>query len=1156
MTDTAPPLPTPADPPKKEVGKAPHKSWSWPDNKAGRAVKHMAYRVFRLSGEFTAIVLGVALFWAIAINIVMARGSVDISFLEKNAGLWFSQAFDGRDASVGKMTLDWNPAGNSVIFRAANVSITDENAREIQHVDVLSSEIGITRVLSGQLDPRKLNIRGGAVTWLRGDDGNIMAGLGTPETVGKLGPTWTGQRAAQRERGVFSLGGLEEVTITDAVAYLQDSHDGLSLQFSDTDITIHNVEEVFDFKAETNLITGESGAPIQLDLVLSPDFKDFNLKLSGTRLNPKDVAPERNRFAVLNGVDAPIDVDLSVISTRAAGLSNVDLKLTSDAGRLGTKILTQDFDRASLTANYDPIAQALRITQIDVKADDLDMKGTASLLNIGSPSEGFFKEVVGFSVDMTDLKLDARPLFETPFDFDSVNVAGRYLYADRAADFSRIDLNFGTFATDMVGRVKRTDAGEFEHIKLDGQITGVLSPEDLLSLWPQEFALGARKWIDRAILKADLKELRLALDAPQEALRTGQLNNDHLDLAFKVANADVRYISTMTPLSQAQGHGHLRGNSFDITVDEGFVGNLVIDNGRVDIPRLNPKGGDLIVDINGHGAVADLLALIDQKPFEFVSRYGVKAEEFSGQGNVNLKITRPLLEYFDQNRIEYSVSGTLTDVTAPFAIGSHKVTHGNVTLSSDKIGLLVQGPMKIGPWNADLEWREIFDDGATPSMFKVSGILGRDDLDGFGLGFRQYFTGDVPLTVDAQGRGIAITDARINADLNDAEIQVGSYWFKPGGVPGRLTGNLARTAEGALSIEDISMDAPGMTLRGTLNLASNFRLINLDMTEAKIDNFIDASFKANPDPGNERFSIFMTGNYLDVSPLIARSMKSQSSDVDVPILLTAALDRLVLKPDYEVKGANILFAHDGVGVSQARLKGQVDAGPFALEMTTNTQTTHRDVKVDIPDASMAASAFLGLENIDGGQLRIEAKLPVTGVYGPLQGTAEIDEFQLVKAPALAQMLSMASLTGLGNVLGGEGIKFDRFEIPFSLENNHLQIRDARVSGPAIGLTGDGDMNFDSMMLDFDGVLVPAYSANSVLGSIPLIGDLLVGKKGEGVFALSYTVKGSYDKMQVVVNPLSALTPGFLRGIFKPSRKDMHDPDVIKDIEDVKPKSAQ
>ena len=92
------------------------------------------------------------------------------------------------------------------------------------------------------------------------------------------------------------------------------------------------------------------------------------------------------------------------------------------------------------------------------------------------------------------------------------------------------------------------------------------------------------------------------------------------------------------------------------------------------------------------------------------------------------------------------------------------------------------------------------------------------------------------------------------------------------------------------------------------------------------------------------------------------------------------------------------------------------------------------------------------------------------------------------------------------------------------------------------MTGTGEVNLNFQTIDMDGALVPAYSTNSVLGEIPVIGDIFVGKKGEGVFALSYTVKGIFSNAQILVNPLSALTPGFLRGIFRTNRDTLTDKD--------------
>jgi hypothetical protein len=73
---------------------------------------------------------------------------------------------------------------------------------------------------------------------------------------------------------------------------------------------------------------------------------------------------------------------------------------------------------------------------------------------------------------------------------------------------------------------------------------------------------------------------------------------------------------------------------------------------------------------------------------------------------------------------------------------------------------------------------------------------------------------------------------------------------------------------------------------------------------------------------------------------------------------------------------------------------------------------------------------------------------------------------------------------------------------------------------------------DADVVDIYGTIVPAYAINSVLGRIPVLGKLLTGgEKGGGVFAANYSMSGSIDEPKILVNPLSALTPGFLRKVF-------------------------
>jgi hypothetical protein len=92
-----------------------------------------------------------------------------------------------------------------------------------------------------------------------------------------------------------------------------------------------------------------------------------------------------------------------------------------------------------------------------------------------------------------------------------------------------------------------------------------------------------------------------------------------------------------------------------------------------------------------------------------------------------------------------------------------------------------------------------------------------------------------------------------------------------------------------------------------------------------------------------------------------------------------------------------------------------------------------------------------------------------------------------------------------------------------------------MTGPSLGLTGAGSYDIPRDNLDIDGVVAPSPMLNlSMLGSIPVLGDLLVSRRGEGVFGMTYSINGHAGEPRVGVNPVSALTPGILRRIFEPA----------------------
>jgi hypothetical protein len=150
----------------------------------------------------------------------------------------------------------------------------------------------------------------------------------------------------------------------------------------------------------------------------------------------------------------------------------------------------------------------------------------------------------------------------------------------------------------------------------------------------------------------------------------------------------------------------------------------------------------------------------------------------------------------------------------------------------------------------------------------------------------------------------------------------------------------------------------------------------------------------------------------------------------------------------------------------------------------------------------------------------------------MKGSIDVSKFRIIDAPVLAKILTLGSLTGISDTLSGGGIYFDRLILPFSSTGHRIHVEEARVAGPAIGLTMSGQIDRTNDVVDLEGTLVPAYTINSVLGNVPLLGPLLIGREGEGIFGFTYAVKGSTDNPSVIVNPLSAIAPGFLRRLFE------------------------
>ncbi len=174
-----------------------------------------------------------------------------------------------------------------------------------------------------------------------------------------------------------------------------------------------------------------------------------------------------------------------------------------------------------------------------------------------------------------------------------------------------------------------------------------------------------------------------------------------------------------------------------------------------------------------------------------------------------------------------------------------------------------------------------------------------------------------------------------------------------------------------------------------------------------------------------------------------------------------------------------------------------------------------------------------IKGFEGGNLDFSS----TKVNNTSKSKLIIDNFKVHEIPVLAKILTLASLQGIADLLTGEGVRFTDFEMIYSNKGSLMTIDEIYAIGPAISIMMEGYVE-SQKIVSLRGTLVPATTINRTISSIPLIGNLLVGKKvGEGVFGVSFKIKGPPKDLKTTVNPIKTLTPRFITRTLEKIKKN-------------------
>ena len=148
---------------------------------------------------------------------------------------------------------------------------------------------------------------------------------------------------------------------------------------------------------------------------------------------------------------------------------------------------------------------------------------------------------------------------------------------------------------------------------------------------------------------------------------------------------------------------------------------------------------------------------------------------------------------------------------------------------------------------------------------------------------------------------------------------------------------------------------------------------------------------------------------------------------------------------------------------------------------------------------------------------------------------KINDFKLHEMSVLTKILTLADLR-IKDLLTGDGIRFNELEMNFKSENKLITVDELYAIGPSISILMGGYVE-RGKLVSLRGTLVPAKTINKLIGKIWIIGDILVGKKvGEGVFGVSFKIKGSPKNLKTTVNPIKTLTPRFITRTLEKAKK--------------------
>lgn len=1020
-------------------------------------------------------------------------------------------AMSANAVTIGAIDIRRTAGGGGLDLGLRDLRLTDPDGTLRAAFPALVVEVSLAALRQGRVEPVRVDLRGAGLRLARDALGRIDLDLMADDSQSDLSLAETLARLDRMFASpVFDR--LESVQGSALELVMADEMTGQTMRVSDAEMRLERVDGALALRVGGALAGSRPG---RIDIALTRaalgGVTDVALSFSG--LAARDVATIGPALAWVDLMRAPISGHVGGVLSDDGSVGDLAVQLEIGPGQIrpapGSAAIGFDALQASL--RYEAARGRVVFDRFELSAPDLSLEaiGHADPLADGTGYVGQFR--------LTDIRIARTDLWPAPLTLEAGMVDFRLaLSPDLEIEIGQAAVRAAGRVISARGRVALRPEGL--GLALDVSLPEITVPE-VMGYWPEAVLPDTRGWLAANLYAGRVSGAHVALRArPGGAVAHS--------VSFHFDDASLSVLPALPPIEGAAGYLSLVGPELRLRLEQGRMlspdggGLVALGGSQMAIADTRRQGPQAQIDLAVSGGLRDVLRLMQEPPIRLFAQGAMTPDRIGdGQTRLRASITTRLMPQDGMGDTGFELSGQVAGYRSSGLVPGRLLEAELLDIALDAEGVHVWGRARLDGQGFEGRWsRPLGVDARRASRLEATVELTRAGLAAFGVDLPAWLlSGQTPgaLRLDLPDTGPP--ELLITSDLAGAGLALPPLGWRQGAAQtGRLEALVRLGPVPVVTRLDLSVG--GLEATGRVALTANGVFERLALERFRLGGWLDVTGALVGRGRGRPPAIEITGGMLDLRGAPQTGSGGGGGVDSGPI--SATLDRLQVTEG--IAFSPILADLTTQGGLSGQFRGRVN-GDAPVTGTFISTPTGPAVRIRADDGGQVLRSAGIFRSAHGGQM--ELVLQASGAQGVYDGLLRIDSPRLRDAPVLAEMLNVVSIVGLLDQLGGEGINLGSVEAQFRLTPTQLILTEGVALGAALGLSLDGTYDLASRQLDMAGVLSPLNAVNGLFGAI-------FTPRREGLFGFAYRLTGPSSGPQVTVNPLSILTPGIFREIFR------------------------